>query len=489
MQAAWTAAVGEVASARFGSQGVLLSLPVALATLVAGYLAGRRMLQHDAGGEAGDATAAPLGARGTPIAALAAGSAWSIGAVWLGRHFGQDLTWLEALPQAFMGVWGAPLADALGLVSVFLLWWHGQRTGQAQPVHDSTVRAFGIGALAFAGALVWSGGLPAQPGAVVPCIVLFLGAGLPALSLARLREVRRDLEANVVRGEPARLDAGWWRTLAPPVVAILGLAAIAALLVADATARAAVLAAFGAAGEAMLAVLYWPVLVIGHLAEWLVYVLRSLLGPPSEQEAPPAAPGGGAAELLGQLQRPDQQPANLDGVRGVVVVGAVALVLYAFLATSRAVRRGRDSGAHEGLDRESLSARQLLLTDLGALWRALRRALGRRARAVAGALPARGGAGRQPAVQNARGAYRQLLGIGRAHAVHRRPEQTPDEYLTTWSAALPAAEEAAELTAAYRRARYGPEPLPGESPARLHGLLDRVRVLLEAASNTPRPRA
>ena len=47
MQAAWASALVEVASARFGGQGLLLTLPAAAVTLFAGCAAGRRLLARE----------------------------------------------------------------------------------------------------------------------------------------------------------------------------------------------------------------------------------------------------------------------------------------------------------------------------------------------------------------------------------------------------------------------------------------------------------
>ena len=469
MQAAWTAAVAEVASARFGGQGLLLTLPIAAATLFAGYATGRRLLRRDE-----EETS-----RVVPYVSLGLGIAWSVGTVWLGRHTGQDLAWLEALPAAVGGVWSAPLADALALAAVFALWWHGQRTGQSPPEHDSTVRAFGIGALAFAAALLWAAGLRPALVALPPSVLLYLAAGLPALSLARLKEVRRDLQTNVARGEPAHLDAAWWRTLAPPVAVVLGSGLLAALLLSDTTWRGAILAALSAAGEAVVAVLYLPILAIGLVAEWLVYLLRRLRRPPGEQEAPPAAPGG-AAELLRQLQREYEAPLYLDTLRWVALALGGVLVLLAFLASSRAVRRVRERDAAHGLSRESLSTWQLLLADVRAFWRGLLRRLRNQARALNAALPrpGRGDAAGDAAARDAREAYRELLSLGRENALPRRPHETPDEYLDAWTGALPATAEASALTASYKRTRYGPPTSPRAPVSELRSLIARIRSAL-----------
>lgn len=456
-----------------------MTLPAALATLVAGHVVGRSLLRREVPAEAGEPSGAAW--RAVPAAALVLGVVWSIGAVWAGRHAGQDSAWLEALPAAVSGVWSAPLADALALAAVFTLWWHGQRCGQSPPEHESTVRAFGVGALALAVALLWAAGLRPAPASLTPAILLFLAAGLPALSLARLKEVRRDLEANVARGEPARLDAAWWRTLAPPVGAVLGVAVLSAFVLSDAAWRGWILAALGVVGELALAVLYFPILAVGFAAEWLVFLLRRLRRPPSEQEAPPPTPGG-TAELLRQLQREYEPPAYLEGLRWVAAALAGALVLGAFLVSSRLARHIKEGDSGGALTRESLSSWRLLLADVRALWRGLLRRLRGRSRALIEALSSTdaGGAPSDIAVRDVREAYRGMLALGRAQAVPRRPYETPDEYLASWKATLPGEGEVSELTAAYNQSRYGPPLGNRATAARLRALLTGISAALAA---------
>ncbi|HET7769085.1 MAG TPA: DUF4129 domain-containing protein [Chloroflexota bacterium] len=484
MQAAWASALAEVVSARFGGHGLLLTLPVAAVTLFAGYAAGRRFLAREVAViDVESATdRSTRESRAAPLGVLLLGMAWSFGAVWLSRHGGQGAVWVEALPGAAYLVWGAPLADAFALALAFALWWHGQRVGQTAPEHDSTVRAFGIGSLVFAAALLWSAGVALPPAGLPLAVLLFLGAGLPALSLARLKEVRRDLLGNVARGEPASLDAAWWRTLAPPVAGIIATALVAALLFSDAAWRAALLAGMGVAGQGLVAVLYVPLLLMGHLAEWLIFVLRQLYRPAEQQPAPPPAPGGG--ELLRDLQLLINAPELPESTRWAVWALVAALALAAYLLSSRVVRRAREAGSAGSVDRESLSSWRLLLSDLRAAWRALLNRL--RSAAIGSAvLPSAGVDPPSAEARDAREAYRALLALGRAHAVPRRAHQTPDEYLSTWRAALPAEAEAHELTGAYARARYGPPEPPPVPVSRLQALVLRIREAL----TTPRPRA
>jgi hypothetical protein len=110
-----------------------------------------------------------------------------------------------------------------------------------------------------------------------------------------------------------------------------------------------------------------------------------------------------------------------------------------------------------------------------------------RAAAIAAVMPgtATGAAASEAGARDAREAYRTLLALGRAHAVPRRAHETPAEYLAAWRTALPAPEEARELTGAYTRVRYGPPAPEAVSPARFQALLARIKEALLPA----RPRA
>lgn len=481
MEAGWAAGAGTVAAARLSPGQPILSLPLALLTLCVAYMVGSRLLQRDLE----DADDEPTRRRAAiPLAALALGLCWTIGAVWLTRHWGEEATWIESLPTALTGAAPSSAADAIALLAVFGLWWRGQRAGAVPPEHETTVRAFGTGALVLAASLLLGAGLRAESAALSACIVCFLGGGLPALSLARLQEVRRDLAAGAARGEPARLDAAWWRTLLPPVLAVLACAALAAFVFGDPTWRGAMSHALRQVGDALIALLYWPVFALGLIAEWLILILRALRRPQAqvEREAPTA---NEAEQLLENLRRRDVRPAEwlsvLPWVGGAL---AVILIVFAFLATSRAVRRAAREPSAAYPERQPVGGWGLLLADLRAALRALLRHLRSRGASLAATLPVptawrpRTAA---PAIDDARAAYRALLALGREQSVPRRPQETPDEYLVTWSQALPAETEAAELTGVYRAARYGPPSLsldPLGEPARLRQLLVRIRELL-----------
>ena len=481
MHAAWIAGAATVAAVRLSTGGPIAPLPVAVVTVGAGWAAGGRLLRRAV--ESDDAEQPSRREAAIPALALGVGASWSVGAVWLARHAGEGADWIAALPNALTGTAARSAGDALSLLVVFALWWRGQRSGAVPPQHDSTVRGFGTGAIALAASLLIGAGLRSDVGALGACIVLFLGAGLPALSLARLGEVRQDLMTGAVRGEPARLDAAWRRTLLPPVLVVLACGMLAAVLFGDATWRGAMAQGLGRAGGVLLAVLYWPVFAVGLLAEWLIVVLRRFMRPGQdvEREAPVANEG---EDLLDRLRRTEIPRLEwLWVVEWAAAALVVAVVVYAFLASARVVRRVRRDAEGAVPRSEALGGWSLLLADLRGALRELLRRIRRRGALLAAGVAMPGvlrGTPRAPEIADARGAYRALLTLGRGQGVARRPAQTPDEYLVAWRAELPEEEAAAELTGAYRRARYGLRSQPETPPGQLRGLIARVRDAIAA---------
>jgi hypothetical protein len=483
MEASWAAAAIAALGARFGAAGLRasLTLPAALLSLAGGYVVATLLLRRDEPEAAGPGQ--PGRRAGRAWLSLALGCGWALGAVWAVRHPGDDPRWLAALPPALAGAWGGATGDLAGLLIAFALWWRGQRIALDPPEHDSTVKAFGIGALALAAALLAGGaGAPA----LLALVLLFLAAGLPALSLARLQAVRRDLQTGTAHGSPARLDAVWWRTLLPPVLGVIALAC-AGLLLGEPGARAAAARLAAMAGEALLALAYWPLVMTGYFAEWLLLALQRLLGPPPRDPQPPelADPAGIFARLReAQAAAPPALPAWLPWL---ALSCAAVLVAGAFVASSRAVRRERSEPAAAVRDRESVGSWRRLWVDLVASCAAALERLLRRGQRALGALPVatRGSAPAQLAT-GARDAYRRLLALGRRHALPRRRHETPAEYFATWRATLPGGPEAGGLTNAYTQARYGPPALPPAPAGRLQALLRRLEAALTAAAGKGR---
>lgn len=467
----------------------ILSLPVALLTLLLGCFLGRHLLRRDL--EPGtEAEVSVRSGNRAPVVALALGTVWSVSAVWAMRHLGGAPDWILALPWALARPGSAPFADPAALLLVLVLWWIGLRTGARTPEHEATVRAFGTGAMALSAALLVSVAAGKSYPALPLSIVLFILAGLPALSMARLRDVRRDLLAGTARGEPSRLDGSWSRALLPPMAAILGAALAAGWLVGDPAWQSRVRGLFSWTGEALFALLYWPILLVGLAAEWLIYLLRRLQQS-GQQEIPPPPPSG-APELLAELQRTTYAPPGwMDWIKWIVVGLAALLAVYAFLSTARAVQRGQEERLADGIERSSVWSWQQVGRDLRSLLRQLINRLRGQGAAAVAALPWLGSVARSRALaaegEDPRAVYRRVLLLGRAHNLPRRASQTPHEYLASWQEALPGGDEAARITAAYSRARYGPARVLHEVPENLTGPLGRLERAVQSAAQSKKP--
>src|SRR5204862_489601 len=76
--------------------------------------------------------------------------------------------------------------------------------------------------------------------------------------------------------------------------------------------RAALVAGLGALGLALWSVLYWPLVLVGYVAEWLIILLRRLPPPKPLEQQPQAGPD--PREDLRRLAAP--QPALAPGWGG-----------------------------------------------------------------------------------------------------------------------------------------------------------------------------
>jgi hypothetical protein len=475
LEAAWIGGVGAVLSLPSGTATpAALSVGGALLTLVAGAAAGHALRRHPAAGRRG----------GHVLRAglvLALGCAWSLTLVLATRHGpAGGLSWLRDLPAAAGQPWRNLSPDVLAFGLTLFAWWRGQRTGAQPPDFGAVVRATGMASLLLAGALLLAAATAGAPAVAGPAALLLLGAGLPALALARLREVRQEAVAS--GGDaPAGVERTWLQATALPVGAVLGVSVAVALLLGDETVRRTLLDVLGLAGALVWSLLYWPLIGIGLVVELLFGLVRLLvphLTPPRLPASLPA-PGG----LLPAVD-PSAAAAPWPGVLRWVLAGVVLLgVAGAFLLSTR--RHGGTVAPPPGLvaGRESLwswaDVRRAVRRWLGGLLR-------RRPRSpAAGAGPAGAVTGGERPSAGMRVLYRRFLALGRASGLPRAPAQTPGEYLAAWQATLPGEDEAGALTGAYERVRYDRPRESGRPPSGSAQAFERLRRLIVARPAPP----
>jgi hypothetical protein len=313
---------------------------------------------------------------------------------------------------------------------------------------------------------------------------IFLAGGLTALSLGRLIEAQRELEAGSSRGKLDVLGVSWLRSAGLPIAVVVVLGFAAALLIGSDYWRSILMGAIEAAGEALWAVLYWPLIGLGYVAEWLVYLLRALPKRAAEPEQPRNPPD--VNRLIEELSRGGQGIPDTwnTALRWTAIALLAVGLLAAFLLTSRVAQRRPAHGDHAGEERESLwswraawLAMRLWARRFLARWRA-------RGVALAEAVSPGARAAREEAqgVGDARAAYRRMLALGREHGLPRQEAQTPREYHAAWREALPGGPEVEELTETYERARYGNPARPAPPAEPLRAALTRLRERLSVSS-------
>jgi hypothetical protein len=212
--------------------------------------------------------------------------------------------------------------------------------------------------------------------------------------------------------------------------------------------------------------------VVGWIMR-LLHLLDGLLGKPDPL---PLAPTGGIpqttpSEWVNWLTLPDWVR---DAGRFLVSMVWLGLLLAALWRVAFQIlgwlRRRVDS---EDAEEESLR---------GAFWEDLRALIRRLFLRVGwlGRLLRRWGRWEEaaPQVRSVRQIYRQLLRWGARAGHPRQSAQTPQEYLETLAAILPAGrEDLTVITQQYVRARYGPWPPTRDEAERVHGRWRQVRRL------------
>jgi hypothetical protein len=224
----------------------------------------------------------------------------------------------------------------------------------------------------------------------------------------------------------------------------------------------------------LVAMLLTPLIALGgFLVQILVSLFHGLAGKPRAAQVPSLHLPTFAQLTRGQHGGAHLPPVLVTTVKGVALVVVALIVL---LILSRAVTRLsglRHDHAFEE-ERESVWSR----AEAAAAWRALMSGLGSRLRCPA--RPGREDERRAP--RTIREAYRRLLRRGAALGHPRPAHETPQEYLGRLRRILiPDERDAALLTSAYMRVRYGDEAERPEDLEQVIHAWERLgRSLLEA---------
>jgi hypothetical protein len=388
--------------------------------------------------------------RRAAIMILATGAVTIIAATWL--SFGVPAPRLRSLidlPDVLGNVPGVDVALAFGVY----LWWRGIAIAR-NPLHfeDATTRlAFGAAALVAGLALGGASGSTIGAGATVLLAVEFFACTLPALALARLEDIRRD---RVADSAGLALSREWLGVLGLVVLGILLLAAVLTAAVSR-DAERLIAMALNTTADALLVVVYVVLLPVGLLVWGAVIVGQFLVGlfsgghvqsppPPISTEPFGQQPAAGTTHL------PVAVTAIGKWLLLALVVAAVATVIL------RAVfRYQRSRGVEVEEVHESIWPGGSLWL---ALWAWLRALIGRLRRHKAPSMQGLAiveDASHSAEAASVRAIYRRWLVAAASLGRGRRPQETPNEFLSVGRELLPmAGAELAVLTHAYETARY-----------------------------------
>lgn len=330
--------------------------------------------------------------------------------------------WLGLLLQNVQGDNG-PIAGVIGILLLLaLLWWRGLRLGRNAIEFEQVARSFKLGFVALVGSLLLLGTV--DPAARIEAggrlgltLVFFLFAGLAALSLARLAEIRR---VRSVRGNTQADPTRSWMlaTLALSGILVLGL-----LMVEQAFSFQTwltVVSAVQPVWNAISTVLDWTALGLGFVIYWIISPLAQLIqslyqqgnqaeqpqGSPPNQKLPGGTNGGLPTEWL------------LIGRWVLIGVGVIILLIILLRVLRGVAARRRDYADDE--ERENLAAASILRTQLRALLARLAARFHRKPSAEAEPDEAAG--------SSVRLLYRRVLRQAEARGLGRRGPETPEEF-------------------------------------------------------------
>lgn len=356
-----------------------------------------------------------------------------------------ELRWLTLLAQD-------PGATILTLLIAVWLWWWGIRIGRGRIYYDQLVAEFtwGTAMLAVGVGIVYATRLVLLWQTLL-VLILYFALGLAAMAIANLQSARR-FEGDRT-GQSLGVNRYWLGTVAVVIGIILAVGLLLAqLLTPEAVAWVlAVLATVLGWLAWVLALVFmvaaYPVFM---LLGWLARLFRPLNG---NEEWELGKPLEDLAEQLkeiepGHLNVSPQVYTGLQILAGALVLGAIILI---FALTFRRFKTLLEEDVEE--TREFIISTELLKEQLAQLFR--RKSKVKSAEPPPFVLVD----GDDPRAQIRR-VYQAMLAWGTLQGIPRLPGQTPIEYLSALSDALPDySEPLTLLTAAYMEARYSTTPI------------------------------
>lgn len=400
--------------------------------------------------------------------------ALAVRADYYGNYAPLDLGWLALLGIAVVTALPRPEPPVVAAVFGLYLWWRGLADGQSKVSREDVERAFQTGVLGIVSFVVVT--LAAVPGRwerlqadAGVCVVVFLGSGLIALSLARLQAIR---ERSRNYGEATLRLNEQWLGLVLGVVATLLLSALLLaramsfdLITAVATPLLSPLGHLAWLLFEAIAILAGLILVpVYHLFRWLMH------------SSEPFAPQGPDWSVVEQLRRQGLQAPLRPEIellaKGVAISALVGLAMLA-LAWAASRRRLWSSDVEIDEEHEWVWDWRTAAVALVARLRGLRL----RARRPGG--PTVPGVAAGPDANRAteltiRRIYWLLLLLGSRLGVERPPAATPYEHLPRLLGSLGPAEDVTHITEAYVRARYGREQPTDDETGRVRERWQRV---------------
>ncbi len=360
-----------------------------------------------------------------------------------------ELRWFKLLTRE-------PAETILTLLISVWLWWWGIHTGRGRVYYDQIAADFtlGMAMLATGVAITWATGLMPLWQALLVTL-LYFASGLAAMAIANLQSARR-FEGNRT-GHSLAVNRYWLGTVA----VVIGVVLAVGLLLAQAFTPEAL----GWIMAAIARVLGWLAWVLALAFTLVAYPVFALLGWLARLFRPTGGheelewdnlPGDFAEQLKevqpGELNVPPQVYVGLHILAGILVAGAVILI---FALTFRRFKTLLEEDVEE--TREFIISMDLLKEQLAQFFR-------RRSKTESEPPPLFISIhGDDPRAQ-VRRAYQALLAWAASLGIPRAPGQTPVEYLSVLSDALPDQQESLSLlTAAYLEARYSATPIPPAS--------------------------